>query len=145
MSWGLYSTRVFDQTSKNTTKEIGPGTYETEIKFGGNLKQMSVPFGSSNNEKKITKYDVYKVGLYNASIAAEILGINKKNIVKMDRDLPIRKKEDIDISVTEILDLLNKEPGSFIKDIYSNIEYLILYSKLKNSNDKLREYIINNY
>ena len=29
-----------------------------------------------------------------------------------------------------------------IKDIYSNIEYLILYSKLKNSNDKLREYII---
>ena len=95
--------------------------------------------------KKITKYDVYKVGLYNSSIAAEILGINKKNIVKMDRDLPIRKKEDIDISVTEILDLLNKEPGSFIKDIYSNIEYLILYSKLKNSNDKLREYIINNY
>ena len=95
--------------------------------------------------KKITKYDVYKVGLYNSSIAAEILGINKKNIVKMDRDLPIRNKEDIDISVTEILDLLNKEPGSFIKDIYSNIEYLILYSKLKNSNDKLREYIINNY
>ena len=40
--------------------------------------------------KKIGKYEVYKYGLYNSSIASEILGINKKNIVKIDRTLPIK-------------------------------------------------------
>ena len=95
--------------------------------------------------KKIGKYEVYKYGLYNSSIASEILGINKKNIVKIDRTLPIKTKKDIKITTNEICKILNKKPGPFIKDIYKDIEYMIIYSKLKNDKDKIKEYIIKNY
>ena len=95
--------------------------------------------------KKIGKYEVYKYGLYNSSIASEILGINKKNIVKTDRTLPIKTKKDIKITTNEICKILNKKPGPFIKDIYKDIEYMIIYSKLKNDKDKIKEYIIKNY
>ena len=57
--------------------------------------------------KKIGKYEVYKYGLYNSSIASEILGINKKNIVKIDRTLPIKTKKDIKITTNEICKILD--------------------------------------
>lgn len=95
--------------------------------------------------KKITRYELYNYGLYNVSIAAEILGINKKIIVKLDKQLTIHSKKDIDINTSEICSLLNKEPGKWLKDLYNDLELKILYSKLENNKEKIKNYILKNY
>jgi tRNA nucleotidyltransferase (CCA-adding enzyme) len=95
--------------------------------------------------KKITRYELYNYGLYNVSIAAEILGISKKIITKLDAQLNIHSKKDININADEICNLLNKEPGKRLKDIYNDLELKILYSKLENNKDKIKNYIVKNY
>lgn len=95
--------------------------------------------------KKINKYEVYKYGLYTSIIAGEILGINKKNIIKLDKNLPIHSLKEINITTNEICSLLNKEPGKWLKDVYKDLEYKILYLKISNDNSKIKEYIIKKY
>lgn len=95
-------------------------------------------------DKKITKYELYRHGLYLCSIAAEILGINKRLIIKFNKKLPIRSKKDINITAIELCELLNKKEGKWIGNLYSDIETKILEFKLENDNKKIREYIINN-
>lgn len=95
--------------------------------------------------KTISKYEIYKYGLYCTSIAAEILGINKKVIVRLERKLPIKSKKDINISTEEILELINREPGEWLSDLYDELERGILTSKIKNDKDKIREYILKRY
>jgi len=104
-----------------------------------------------NNIEKIVenntigKYEIYKYGLYVTSIAAEILGINKKIIVRIQNNLPIKSKDDINITTKEIIDVVNKKPGPWLKQIYNDIEIKIITSKLKNDKDKIIEYILKNY
>ena len=95
--------------------------------------------------KTISKYEIYKYGLYKTTIAAEILGINKNVIVKLDRNLKIHSKKDIKITTDEIIKILNKNPGSWISDIYDDLEKKIISGKLKNENDKISDYISKNY
>ncbi len=95
--------------------------------------------------KTISKYDIYKYGLYSTSIAAEILGINKKVIVKLERNLKIRSRNDINISASEILSMFNKEPGAWVSNIYNDVELRIINGKLKNDNDKIKDYIVRKY
>lgn len=95
--------------------------------------------------KKLSKYEVYKYGLYNSTIAGEILGINKKNVLKLDKNLPIHSRKEICISTKEICEILNKKPDKWIKELYDDLEYKIIYLKLKNEILKLKEYIIKTY
>lgn len=95
--------------------------------------------------KTIGRYDIYKYGLYKISIAAEILGINKKVIVKLERSLNIRSKSDIDITSSEILHLLNRKPGNWLSSLYNDIEYNIVNLKLKNNKEAIKDYILKKY
>lgn len=95
--------------------------------------------------KTIGKYDIYKYGLYNTSIAAEILGINKNVIVRLERKLPIHSKSEINITTQEILELVNKKPGAWLSSLYEDLEINIVNSKLENNNDKIKEYILKKY
>ena len=95
--------------------------------------------------KTIGKYEIYKYGLYTTSIAAEILGISKNIIVRLDRNLPIKSKKDINITSEEILKLIDKEPGIWLSNLYDNLEMKIITSKLKNDKSKIIEYILKNY
>ena len=94
--------------------------------------------------KTIGKYEIYKYGLYQTSIAAEILGINKNIIVRLDRNLVIRSKKDINITSEEILKLVDKEPGIWLSNLYDDLEMKIITSKLKNEKSKIIEYILKN-
>jgi tRNA nucleotidyltransferase (CCA-adding enzyme) len=95
--------------------------------------------------KTISKYEIYKYGLYKSTIAAEILGINKNIIVKLDRGLKIHKRSDIDITALELKDILNKKDGKWISDIYSNLEMEIIYGKIKNNKKDIIDYVVKNY
>ncbi len=95
--------------------------------------------------KTIGKYEIYKYGLYTTSIAAEILGINKNVIVRLERNLPIKSKKEINITTDEILKLLDKKPGNWISKLYEDLEVKIVTSKVKNNKEKIKEYILKNY
>ena len=45
----------------------------------------------------------------------------------------------------EIANVLNKEPGNYLKEITNDIEKKIVYGTLENDKEVLKKYIINNY
>lgn len=88
---------------------------------------------------------LYHYGLYLVTIAADIRNINKKEINLMYYRLPIFKKSDIEFTPLEIADLLQKKPGSYLKEIMEDIENAILEQKLKNEKEIIKQYIIKKY
>ena len=95
--------------------------------------------------KLIDKYDIYKYGTYIASNAALILGKKTKTINKLYEKLPIKDRNEINITTNEICELLDKGPNSYLKDIYNDLEYKILKRELINDKNKIKEYIKTNY
>lgn len=88
---------------------------------------------------------LYKYGLYANSVAAEIKGSNIKKVTEAYNKLVIQSRKDLLITSQDIMTLLNRKPGSYIKDIYSDIEREILYKRLSNDIDSISNYIINKY
>lgn len=108
-------------------------------------KNIIIDITKMVENKTISKYDIYKYGLYTSLIAAQILGINNKVIIRLERSLPIHSRKDIDITTDEILKIVNKQPGMWISKLYEDLEFKIVNLKLKNENDKIVDYIIKNY
>lgn len=90
-------------------------------------------------------YVLYRYGLYANSVAGEIKGLDIKNITEAYNNLVIQSKKDILITSEEIMELLDREPGSYLKEIFNDLEKEILYRRLKNDKDKIYEYIVNKY
>lgn len=120
--------------------------------------ELSDKYPFTSNEKQIIKkvkeavkcdnldnYTLYKYGLYVNSIAAELKGISKKKVIEQFNNLPISNKSDIDINGKIIMDLLNKDEGLYIKEIYMDLEKQILYGTLNNNKNDLIKYIIEKY
>ncbi len=95
--------------------------------------------------KKITNKELYKYGLYLCSIAAQILNIDKDKIYEINKNLPIRSNKDINITPEEVLDILNKKPGKWIKTLYDDITLKILDNNLINDKETLKTYIKTKY
>lgn len=87
----------------------------------------------------------YKYGPYPISIVSNIKRLNTKKIIANYEKLPIKDKNEIKITASEICDILHKKPDSFIKDIMSVLEKEILLGHLENDNDKIKEYISKNF
>lgn len=95
--------------------------------------------------KRITQKELYKYGLYICSVAAQILKIDKEDIYELNKNLPIKSQNDINIKPEEILEILNKEPGAWLKSLYGEITTNILDNKLINEKETLKTYIKNKY
>lgn len=91
---------------------------------------------------KIEDYDLFNHGLYASSIAADILGISKKQINKIYKKMPIKSMKDIDISGKEIITILKIVPGKLISEILNDVKIEILNHRLKNNNAEIKKYII---
>ncbi len=85
---------------------------------------------------------LYKYGLYVNSVAGAIKGLDKKAMTYAYEKLPIKDKNEIVISGKDIMKILDMEPGSYIKDILSDIEEKIVLGDLNNNIDELKEYVI---
>ncbi len=94
---------------------------------------------------EINKMDLYNYDLFICQIAADILGISRKVLVKVEKKLPIRSKKDINISADEICKLLNKEPNGWLRDVYNSLEKEIVYGNILNKKEEINKYIVNNY
>ena len=112
----------------------------------------------SSNEKKLINdinkvlaldnFDImtlYKYGLYVNSVAAELKMLDIKKLTESYNNLVIKDRKDIDISSEEIMNILNKNPGSYLKDVYDELENKILYGKLNNQRKEIINYIKNKY
>ena len=91
-------------------------------------------------DKDLTDYVIYKNGLYLCSLVALIKGINRKDLTKKYNNLKIHKKEDINIKITDISNILDIKPVES-KKIFEKIELLILDNKIENNYDDLKKYI----
>ena len=88
---------------------------------------------------------LYHYGLYVNSCAARIKGIDLKTINESYHNLVIKCRDDIAIDSTMIMELLNKGPGKYLKDIYEDIEREILYKRLVNNTEIIKKYILEKY
>ncbi len=93
---------------------------------------------------KIDNNVLFEHGLYLSMVAGEILGIDREIITSMDSNLPIRRVKDIEVTSDVICELLGTEPGKVISEVYDDLKDKILFSKLDNSNDSIKEYISSN-
>ncbi len=97
-------------------------------------------------ELNLDNKTIFEYGLYICTIIAEYRKIDKVLITKMYDELPIKSIKDIDITASEICELLDKKPGSFIKNVYDDLKNRILESKLENQKDQIKNYIyLNKY
>lgn len=88
---------------------------------------------------------LYKYGLYVNSVVGDIKGIDKKDITYNYNNLVIQKRSDLEITSDDIMKCLNKGPGAYLKDIYSDLEREVLYRRVKNNKDILTNYIYSKY
>ncbi|MBE6138413.1 MAG: hypothetical protein E7173_01545 [Firmicutes bacterium] len=115
-------------------------------------------YGFSKHDKETIKgiqrlleldlYDskiLYHYGLYNCSIAAEILKLPKKIVTKKYNDLVIHSTNDIMIKGNDIAQILNRKPGPYIKEIIEDLENSILDHVVENQFESLKSYIVNKY
>ena len=93
---------------------------------------------------KIDNNVLFDYGLYLCLVAGEILGVDREVVTSMDKDLPIRRVKDIEVTSDVICELLGTEPGKVISEVYDDLKDKILFSKLDNSNESIKEYISNN-
>ena len=91
------------------------------------------------------KYVEYKYGLYPLTIVSNLKKLNTKKIVDKYERLPIKDRSEIKITTEEICNVLNKEPGDFLKDIMADLEKSILDEKFMNDKDEIIKYITDKY
>lgn len=100
------------------------------------------------NEALKTNMDdltLFYYGLYIGGIAFNIRGYSKTEVTERYEALPIKRRSDIDVEATDICRVLNKDKGSFLREIYEDLAIQIVYRKLNNNKEELLEYIKNNY
>lgn len=88
---------------------------------------------------------LYKYGLYIGGLAYEIKGYSKEDITNLYENLSIYRRSDIVLKADEICSALDRKPGSFLTEIYEDIEKKIIYKELKNDKAELIEYIKSRY
>lgn len=90
-------------------------------------------------------FTLYHFDLYVTMVVAGMKGISKKEIAKRHSKLPIKSIRDLEIDGHEIMQILSVPSGPLIKNILSNLEYEVLYSKLKNKKSELKKYVVKHY
>ena len=88
---------------------------------------------------------LYKYGLYVNSVAGKIKKDDIKRITETYNNLIIKSRKEINITAEEIMAILDREPGEYLKEIYDDIEEEILYNRLENDKNSISSYIKDKY
>ena len=104
------------------------------------IKKINVVYDLDN----LDHFILYKYGLYVNVLAGINKGISKKKINLEYKKLPIKSKNDINITAQEICEILERVPGSFINVVYKDLEKEILMNNLKNNKLSLIKFIEKN-
>ena len=93
------------------------------------------------NNGLIDKSIIYNYGLYISLVAGEILNIDKKEINKLYKSLPIHTKKDINIKASDIVKILEIDYSKKVSIILKDIENLIINGKIRNKTSDIEKYI----
>lgn len=88
---------------------------------------------------------LYQYGPYVNSIAGSRKGIDKKEISKAYSELAICSRSDIAVSGSEIMELLNMKQGPYLREIFQDLTYKILFKELDNKKEVLLDYCKKHY
>lgn len=83
---------------------------------------------------------LYYYDLYPCTVAGELLGIDKKQIMDVYNEMPIHKRGDILIDTYDFLDYLQIDDGPIISELWKKIEKAILNLEVVNDKSKLLEF-----
>ena len=83
---------------------------------------------------------LYYYDLYPCTVAGELLGIDKKQIMDVYNEMPIHKRSDILIDTYDLLDYLQIDDGPIISELWKKIEKAILNLEVINDKSKLLEF-----
>jgi len=136
-------------------KKLIPTTYLVGIwaqldvldkyKFNNSEKESIIKINELITKDLLNYNNLYNYGLYISTIVSEIKGVDKKIVNERYNSLYIHNKTDIKIEAKEICELLNREPGKFLKQIFIDLEYKLVNKLLENKKDVLKKYILENY
>ena len=113
--------------------------------FSKNEKNIMRNIRLALKEDNMDTLVLYKYGLYVNSIAFSIKGFDKKQLAYKYENLPIKELKEINITGDEIIKLLGVKPSGYIKDIFKDLEKMILLGNLSNNKQNITEYILNKY
>lgn len=109
--------------------------------FTKNEKEIIKNIKLALKEDVLDNNILYKYGLYVCTLVGEIKNIDRVDIVKKYNSLPIFSIKDINVKADQICEILNKNKGPFIKEIYKDLEYKILNNLLKNDFNEIKNYL----
>ncbi len=89
------------------------------------------------NDSPLSKDKLYYYGLYVCSVAAEILGINKRKLMKVYKSMNIHKRSDILIDSYDIMNTLNIKEDPILSEIWKELEKEVLNGSVDNERNKL--------
>ena len=101
------------------------------------IKKVNIVYEMDNLNNSV----LYHYGGYVNTLAGINKGIDKKEIITKYEELPIKRREDINITASDMCDILKKEPGPFIGKLYEVIEDKILSGELINDNNDIKRFI----
>jgi len=113
--------------------------------FFYNIKELIEKIKKLYVEGEITPKTLYKYDLYVNTIAGEILGIDRKTIVSMYQNLPIKSRKELCVSGKDIIKILKIEPSPEIEKILKDVEEKVLLGQLDNSRKAVSKYLVKKY
>ncbi|MBQ9011533.1 MAG: hypothetical protein IJ093_02670 [Bacilli bacterium] len=116
-----------------------------KFNFTSSERETIINILNLQDKNLLDKKTLYEYGLYYCTLACELQDIDKTKLNKIYSLMAIQSKLDIVLQPSQICKILDKEPGAFLKNIISDLENQILDEKIENNEQKLIDYIINNY
>ena len=113
--------------------------------FTKNEKDMINDIRQALKLDNLDNFVLYKYGSYINSVCADIKGIDKKTIAYKYEKLPIKERNEIKITGNDIMNILSREPGDYLKEIIDDLEKNILLGNLENDKEVLTLYIKDKY
>ena len=80
---------------------------------------------------------LYYYDLYPCTVAGEIIGISKKEIMDDYKAMPIHKRSDIVVDSYDLIDYLNIEDGPIMSKLWKELELSILNLEVSNTKEEL--------
>ena len=116
-----------------------------KYKFNNTEKDSIRKINDLMDKDILDNNNLYKYGLYITTIVGEIKGVDTKIINEAYMNLYMHNLTEINIEAKEICNLLNRQPGKWLKEVFNDIEYKLVNKKILNNKKDLSKYILENY
>lgn len=105
------------------------------------IKSIKSMLNEDINDRKV----LYKYGVYPLDVVCDLKGLCKKKYINIYEKLPIKDRKEINISSNEICEVLKIEPSDVLRDVFEDLESVILNKKIKNTNEEIKKYLYHKY